>query len=196
VAEKPAFASHEFGQYTTEALAKAGTVRLPCPPPALGTLYLGIPASSDRRRNPDLPAVPLQYFLRLVQDVSQNLVITRIIDLKELRGVSLPVVPTPKDGPSRVFKTVNDITDEITNAISALTKADKADSKKRGEYEVLLFEKAVIYVPESAPVLLRGRYEIGVSAAEAAEYADYLMREQCICPMDPRHHRFPVCAES
>ena len=181
--EKTAFPSHEYGQHTTEALAKAGTVQFPCPPPASGKLYLGInPDFSDGHRNPDLPSVSPQYFLRLVHIVSQQLVITRIIDLKELRGVSLPAAPTTKDGASRVFRTVNDFTEEITNAISALTKAE---SKKPGEYEVVLFEDAVIYVPESAPVLLRIQYELGVSAAEAAEYADLLMREQCKCPMDP-----------
>jgi hypothetical protein len=194
VDEKKAFPSHEYGQYTTEALAMAGTVRFPCPPPASGKLYLGInPDFSDRHRNPDLPSVAPQYFLRLVQNVSQKLVITRIIDLKELRGVSLPAVPTTKDGASRVFRTVNDITDEITNAISALTKAK---SNERGEYEVVLLKDAVIYVPESAPVLLRGLYELGVSAAEAAEYADLLMREQCMCPMDPSPIRIPQSAES
>jgi hypothetical protein len=193
VDEKTPFPSHQFGQYTTEALAQAGTVQLPYPPPATGKLYLGInPDFSDRRKNPDVPSVAPQYFLRLVQKVSQKLAITRIIDLKELRGVSLPAAPTTKDRASRVFRTVNDIADDITKAISALTKAE---SKKRGEYEVVLFEDAVIHVPESAPVLLRGQYESGVSAAEAAEYAELAMKEYyCKCHMDPPPR--PLSAES
>jgi hypothetical protein len=125
--------------------------------------------------------------------VSQKLVITRIIDLKELSGVSLPVAPTTKNGASRVFRTVNDISDKITNAISALTKAE---SQKHGEYEVVLFEDAVICVSESAPVLLRSLYELGVSAAEAAEYTDLLVREKCICTTDPYPIRIPLSAES
>jgi hypothetical protein len=61
VEEKTAFPSHEYGQYTTEALAKAGTVGLPCPPPASGKLYLGTNLDfSDRRRNLDLPSVTPQ----------------------------------------------------------------------------------------------------------------------------------------
>ena len=55
----------------------------------------------------------------------------------------------------------------------------KADS---GVYEVCLFEDAVIYVPESAPVFLRIQYEFGVSAAEAAENVERLDVDPKVLP--------------
>jgi hypothetical protein len=178
--KKTAFPSHEFGQSAKEALAKAQTVALPGPTPARGKLYLGInPDFIDRRTNPALPSGDPAYFLRLVQVVSQKVMVTRILDLKELRGVSLPL--TTPAGDSREFRTVNEITDKITDAINALTKAA---STKREEYEVCLFEDAVIYVHESAPVFLQVQYEFGVSAFEAVDHVDTMQKIGCPCPTD------------
>ena len=193
--EKNASPSDQFGPATREAIAKAGTVELPSPRPASGQLYLGInPDFIDRSSNPDLPSGAPHYFLRLVQHVSQNVVITRIVDLKELRGVSLPAkegTPPAKEGTARrEFRTVNDIAKDITAAISTLTKAAES---KRGVYEVCLFEDAVIYVPESAPVVIRINKEFGVSAAEAGEGVESLYSPGCPCPTE---HRSPTRASS
>jgi hypothetical protein len=186
VDEKQAVPSHEFGQATKEALAKATTVMLPSPPPASGRLFIGI----NPDFNPDLPFGSPHFFLRLVQTVSPKQVIMRIVDLNELRGVSLPAPSTDEDRALRVFRTVNDIADVIKTTTDSLTAAEVA---KRGVYEVCLFEDAVIYVPEWAPVFLRIQYELGVSAVEAAENVDSLIpTSRCLCPMPT----YPLFAQS
>jgi hypothetical protein len=172
--EKTAVRSNQFGQATMVALAKAATVMLPYPRPASGRLYIGINPDFD----PELPGGSPKFFLRLVQTVSPNQVITRIVDLNELRGISLPAPSTKEVGPSREFRTVNGIAKEIGTATDILTKAEHTE---RGVYEVCLFEDAVIFVLESAPVVIQIHYEFGVSAAEAADNVELIMRPQCIC---------------
>jgi hypothetical protein len=176
VDEKKPFPSAHFGTATREALAKAGTVELPSPRPASGRLYLGINPDSD----PELPSGAPHYFLRLVQIVSPNVVITRIVDLKEFRGVSVPA-PTKEDTARRKFQTVNEIAKHIAGAISNLTNVA---GSKREVYEVCLFEDAVIYVLESAPVFIRINKEFGVSAAEAGEYVERQYIYGCTCVME------------
>ena len=171
--EKTAFPSDELGQSTKEALARAGTVRLPYPPPASGRLFLGINPDFDA----NLPSGTPQFFLRLVQTVSQKQVITRILGLAELRGISLPASSRTEGGPSREFRTVNDIADDIKGAIRTLTEAERT---KPGVYEVCLFEDAVIFVRESAPVFLRIQYEFAVNAVEAAENVDGLIMKAAV----------------
>jgi hypothetical protein len=156
------------------------TVGLPSPPPASGKLYVGInPGHIAPLSHPDLPSGAPLYFLRLVQNVSRYVVITRIVDLKELRGVSLPA-PTKEDTARREFRTVNEVADQIIGATTTLTNAV---STKRGEYEVCLFDDAVIYVPESAPVFLRIDKGFAVSAAEAADDVENYYH-RCPCPME------------
>ena len=154
---------------------------LPYPPPATGKLYIGINPDHippDWKLGLQLAGSP-RFFLRVVQVVSPKVVITRIVDLKELRGVSLPVASTNEGGPSREFKTASGIQKAITDAVNKLVEAEK---KKPGVYEILLYDDAVICVPESAPVFLRVKYEFAVSALEAAENVDALIASLSGCP--------------
>jgi hypothetical protein len=172
------YPSTEFGQTTKDALAQAGTVKFPYPPPASGPLFIGI--------NPDyeeeLPSGSPHYFLRVVQTVSPRQAITRIVDLDDLRGVDLPTPSAKEDRPPRVFRTPHGIAKDIKEAKDRL---DHAVRNKRGVYEVCLFEDAVIYVSETAPVYLRIQYEFGVTAAEAAENIEYLLPTAGCC--DRKH---------
>jgi hypothetical protein len=192
------FPSVEFGKATRDTLAKAGTVRLPYPPPASGPLFIGIYPDAK----PELRSRPPRFFLRVVQKVSPIQVITRIVDLDELRGISLPATPVEegtappakegtappakegtappaKEGKApREFRTVDCIDREIAQAKERLIEASKLEA---GVYEEYLFEDAVIYVREAAPVFLRLQYEFGVSAAEAAENVDRLVPQSGCC---------------
>jgi hypothetical protein len=175
--------SNPFSRDSLEALAKVGTVKLPHPHPASGRLYIGINPDSNPDSNPNLPAGPPKFFLRLVQTVSTKQVVTRIVDLKELRGISLPATSTEKGKTSRKFHTVNDreIADQIREKTSSLMLAERTES---GVYEVVLFEDAIILVPESAPTVVQIQFEFGVTAAEAAEHVDLLvnpLRGGCKC---------------
>lgn len=94
----------------------------------------------------------------------------------------MPRSSKTENGALREFRTMSAIKAEITRAAKKLTDAE---AKKPGVYEVCLYEDAVIYVPESAPVLLRIQYEFGVSAVEAAEHVDHLIEGRtCPCPTD------------
>jgi hypothetical protein len=179
VNQKGVFLSNQFGQTTKDALAKAGTVALPCPSPATGRLYLGINPDFD----PHLAGGSPKFFLRLVQTVSAKQVITRIVDLNELRGIGLPIQPTKDGRTAREFRTVNGIAKEIGAATDSLTRAEQGE---RGVYELCLFEDAVIYVPESAPVFVQIQYEFGVCAAEAAENVEFtgMSHYGCVCQAD------------
>jgi hypothetical protein len=176
--QKIAFPSNHFSRTTMEVLAKGGTVMLPYPPPASGRLFIGI----NPDFNADLPGGSPKFFLRLVQTVSPKQVITRIVDLNELRGISLPVPPNTECTTSREFRTVNEIATEIKEAKGTLTAAETA---KRGVYEVCLFADAVIFVRELAPTFVKIEYEFGVSAAEAAENVDFrVVGGSCKCGGD------------
>jgi hypothetical protein len=271
VDESTVFPSPEFCPAAQEILAKVGTVILPCPPPASGKLYIGINPDFDS----DFPLASPEFFLRLVQTVSPKRVITRIFDLNDLRGISLPAPETPDGKAPRVFRTVGQFADaiqdrkrslkaarrrlqslapvsdpsdlpasgknliilalvggvfhlrvfdndgdkivdtdetqlpgkakkirEIRSKIPASWNGDEIGMKDQdcliaavislfcqcpeicpGVYEVCLHEDAVVYVRESAPVLLRFQYEYGVTAEESAEYVcPPFDREICPCP--------------
>jgi hypothetical protein len=177
VANAP-FPSSEFDPTTKGALAKAGTVTFPWPPPASGPLYLGINPDS----NPDLPSGSPPFFLRVVQNVSPKQVVTRIVALDELRGISLPDAAAKPAGSSRTFQTVNGIAQQIADAKTSLINANR---QQTGVYEVLLFDDAIIYVGEDAPAVVRVLY--GVPAGDAAENVGQLTRPQSCC------HKPPLC---
>jgi hypothetical protein len=155
---------------------------LPHPPPATGKVFIGI---NPDHIPPDFKAGlqltgPPRFFLRVVQVVSPKFLMNRIIDLKELRGVSVPVASKKEGGASREFKTVSGIQKLIADAVEKLVEAEK---KKAGVYEVLLFDDAVICVPESAPVFLSVKLEFAVNALEAAENVNALIGStSCPCP--------------
>jgi hypothetical protein len=183
--KKSVFPSDEFGPCEREILARATTVMLPYPPPASGRLFIGINPDfipPDSKLGLVLAGGP-KFFLRLVQVVSPTRVIIRIVDLEALRGVSLPT-----NAGLREFRTVSSIAADIASAVQKLTGAE---AKKSGVYEVCLFEDAVIFVPESAPVFVRIQQDFGVSAAEAAENVDGRIepRKGCGCTM---YVPFPV----
>jgi hypothetical protein len=176
VEKKTAVPSKHFSQATMEALARAGTVMLPYPPPASGLLCIGI----NPDYQPHLPGGSPKFFLRLVQIVSPKQVIIRIVDLNELRAISRPAASTKEGKTSREFRTVNEIAKEIEEATESLTRAEGTE---RGVYEVLLFEDAVIFIRESAPVVIQIQYEFGVTAGESAENVDQMaIHGKCYCP--------------
>jgi hypothetical protein len=177
VSNDTVFRSDEFGAAAKERLARATTVELPGPQVS-GALYLGLnPDCIAGDFRPDLPSGSPQFYLRSVQTVNRHQVITRIVDLTELRGVSVP----SKDCPgTREFKRVNDIARVIKAKADKLIKANKAAPGDQ-VYEVSLFEDAVISVCETAPVFVKVQCEFGVSAAEAAENVVNLIQTRQVC---------------
>jgi hypothetical protein len=119
VGENTAFPSREFGLEAVEALAKTCTICLPCPPPAVGKLYIGI----NPDFNSDFPWASPEYFLRLVQRVSPKQVITRILALDDLRGISVPASSSEQCESQPSFLAVNQFAAELQDCISKLKAA-------------------------------------------------------------------------
>jgi hypothetical protein len=115
-----------------------------------------------------LPTASPRFFLKSVQTLSAKHVVTRTFDLAELRAVNLPA--PPRDDyvfPLRETHLIEAaIADEIKRAQDLLRGAEAAGAKV---YELLLYDDAVLYVREEAPVLMHVVYEYGVPAAESAE---------------------------
>ncbi|MFO0958386.1 MAG: hypothetical protein U0800_13305 [Isosphaeraceae bacterium] len=182
------FVSKDYGAAAKEVLAKAGTVCLPYPPPASGRLYLGIDPTA-KPLGTDLSPGSHRFFLRLVHKSSESQTITRIVDLRELRGVGLPPGDDRCGGVGngwRVFRSTDQLAEILSVAAEKLKKvADGGTSPQ----EICVFEDAVIYVPEVAPVFTRIVQEYGVTAAESAEHASYARTDtpQCDCNLPAPH---------
>jgi hypothetical protein len=154
--------SGDFGPSQRLALALTGTVALPSPVPATARVFIGISPHHDAA----LPMASPRFFLKSVQTVSAKQVVTRIFDLAELRAVDLPAIPREDYVyPMRETHLIEGaIADEIKRAQDLLRGAEAAQPKV---YEVLLYDDAVLYVREEAPVLMHVVYEYGVPAAES-----------------------------
>jgi hypothetical protein len=166
MAEAP-IPSCEFGPSQKLAFALAGTVAIPSPFPAHGTVSIGIfPATGGADSAP-------RFFLKIVETASSRTIVTRLVALEDVRAVRLySGKGSIGESQSWTYKTIEELSGLIndkTNLLMGVAKSGLA-------YEVELFaEPAIVFVPESAPVLLR--YEIGVTAAVCAESAPATKRE-------------------
>jgi hypothetical protein len=160
------------------ALQLAGTVGLPSPSPATGSVEITT-SSSDSG-----------IYLRIVHRVSQKLTLIRYVGIDYVRaicthwevgeaagaakgGAAKPPVPT-----CWACKTPG----EFGPLLEQRLKAGKG-----GPFPLAWLEDAVVYVPEQAPVLMQ--VDVGLTAAESAEYypplaaglADPHWCEECRC---------------
>ena len=168
------FPTIDFGPSQRIALALAGTVALPSPPPATGRVFIGLNPIAEARSAPALGHVTYalglpRYFLRSVQTVSDQQTITRILALDEMRAVKLPTgsVSSGTDEHSKIMP-ASEIAAEIERIKRELEESRPKD--EQGLFETLWYPEAVLYVREAAPVFVRIQYELGLTAAEAAEH--------------------------
>lgn len=153
------------------AFRLAGTVRLPSPAPASGPVSLVVKPRPDGH-GPDL-------YLKVVHNRNLRAQVCRTISLKDVVAIQSPAfAPTNGNGnghanghgPVRPSATVR-VGHEVLALVEAEVARQKAALKGRfasqaGEFP--LFDDAVLYVPESAPVLLSSH--AGMTAAESAGY--------------------------
>jgi hypothetical protein len=141
----------------TELLHLAGTVRLPSPPPATGTVSIADFNASTLD--------PASIVLRLTHKVSDSLDLSRLIHLTDVRGIRAlwepPSLATPH--PARTFKKAA----EVVAAAVAFLKATPNNP--------IWLTEAVVYVGESTPLVLV--VEAALSAAESAEYYPPIVRK-------------------
>lgn len=155
------------------ALLLGGAVRLPGPAPATGVLSILPPASS--------PTEPGQIFLRIDHPVSPRLKISRVVRLLDVRAASgiVRAVKSAKS-PATTPAEPSQLTDRqlVAAAVERLAKAGKS-----GGAPIPWMDRAVLYLPESAPVLMT--VEAGLTAAESAEYYPPLGRSTTVSAPTP-----------
>jgi hypothetical protein len=162
LAKQKSIQTTEFTDEHKATLALAGTVAMPSPFPASARMFVGI--------KPNPPADDPHY-LKIVERVGDKHTVTRLLSLKDLRAVRLR--PSDSEAYDDVreweLKTREQLQAELATATSGLP------AKPATAHEVPLFDEAeqegVVYVPETAPVLVRT--EFGVLAGEAADVGRY-----------------------
>jgi hypothetical protein len=178
VPEKP-YPTSEFTCENKAAQALAGTVALPSPFPASGRIFIGIKPRLDE-------TIPEQYYVKIVETINDKFIVTRLVNLEDFRAVRLRPESGRYDNMREwTLKTAEDMHKELEEAKYQLKEA--AGGSFSG-FELLLFperkeqgydaglkhrdvarteRQGVVYVPETAPVLVRT--EQGLPAAEAVE---------------------------
>jgi hypothetical protein len=162
----------DFGEDQQQAFGLAGTIALPSPFPAFGRLVVVRIArpkavSSQKSAQVKKSEDNATCILKLVQAVSEKLLVTRFVSPEDVRSVR--VVPGGAN-------TADPNSWELLDGAELRAKVLKIDwgnaaKEERGSHEVELFRTAVLYVPESVQVLVR--LEFGLPAALSVENALY-----------------------
>lgn len=150
----------------------AGTVPLPSPFPASGPVWIAFQRPAGGK--------PIYVFLKVIHHVAPRLRIARLVRLEDVRGIRIlkscepaaaaptesrrPAVAPPPADHSAACEweqwSVADLHARVRDAV------DKHEPKSDDEFP--LFPNAILYVPETAPVLMQ--VDAGMTAAESAEY--------------------------
>jgi hypothetical protein len=144
----------EFHTCHHDALTLAGTVALPSPYPACGEVSVVVSRHGE----------DFEVFVKILQVVSERRIITRFVrpeDIRAIRGYPASAGGGgPETWPVLGIKKLQGELDKKSKELIAKAKTGIFD-------ESSWFSAAVVYVPESAPVLHRN--EVGVTAAVSAE---------------------------
>ncbi len=171
----------EFHPSHLTALTLAGTVPLPSPYPACGSVSVVIvPHGED-----------FEVFVKIVQVVSDRRIITRFVRPEDVRAIRAHPEGTngygPESWPVRGSKTIQGELDRRSEDLLA--------GARTGVFtESLWYHSAIVYVPESAPVLHRN--DVGVTAAVSAEEVGFSDGFSGCCHPPPRRssNRRPAAA--
>jgi hypothetical protein len=183
LADEPIEQTCEFGSEQRAAFALIGTIPLPSPFPASARISIGIMPKPEKHGADPTP----RFFLKLVEHVGNKKVVTRLVSLKDVRAVRFRSgTGTSNDPWVWALMTCEDLFEDLEKARKRLNSisGDPGSASARLSYEQHLPYGAdgVVYVPETAPVLVRT--EFGVPAAEAYESARLfqLRGERGCCP--------------
>ena len=146
------------------SLLLAGTVALPSPFPAAGRLSVGVHVH-DEGDDPEI-------FLEIEQVVDVHRTIFRILRFEDVRAIrasdgSIPAHEAP-------LLTARQIASKVGEKSKLLANGRK---EAGGPGKELLFKQAIVYVPETCPVL--HRVHLGLTAGESAE--DFGVQGQVGC---------------
>jgi hypothetical protein len=162
----------DFGADQQRAFDLAGTIALPSPFPAFGRLLVVRVArpktvTSQNPTQGNNPEDNASYILKLVQTVSEKLLVTRFVSPGDVRSARVVAgAASTADPNSWQLIDGNELRAE-------LLKIDwgNAAKEERSSHELELYAAAVLYVPESVQVLVR--LEFGLPAALSVENALY-----------------------
>jgi hypothetical protein len=141
------------------AFRLAGTVGLPSPYPATGSISVVVKLARDPK--------DWQVFLRIVHRLNLKLKIVRLVEWDDVRGILARWKPAPETpqgaAPGWSVKLGEDLRGQVYDQVQK-EKKDKVE----GWFELKWLSEAIVYVPESAPVYMQ--VGVGLTAAESAEY--------------------------
>jgi hypothetical protein len=162
----------DFGTDQQQAFDLAGTVGLPSPFPSVGRLLVvrtARPRAAPSQKSAEGKSSEgnATYILKLVQTVSEKLLVTRFVSPDDVRSVRV-IARAANSADPNSWQLIDG-----ADFRAELPRIDwgNAVKEERGSFEIELYTAAVLYVPESARVLVR--LEFGVPAALSVENALY-----------------------
>jgi hypothetical protein len=164
------------------AIKLAGTVALPSPFPASGAVSIVVAPEDGEHET----------YLRIVQAITAKRIITRFVRLADVRAIKAPTTPGSPEGPE-TWALIGP--KQIQRMIADMEKKLRASASKSGaSTESEWLPSAIVYVPESAPVLHRN--DVGVTAAVSAEEVAFSELHEPIRPCSIHHAAFACPAKS
>jgi hypothetical protein len=175
------------------AYSLAGTIALPSPYPATGSICI-VPGP-----RPEADDSSRDVYLKVIHRVSYRLKISRLVALEDVRAILAPSASwaevSASDDESEGQRDQDDrpetaspvpsspqkgwvvkVGDEVRGLVDEWLKGD-GDAEEAAPYEEACWlEGAIVYVPEAARVLMN--VEVGMTAAESAEYYPPLTTRQ------------------
>ena len=173
-----------YGDAQITALALAGTVALPSPFPASARISMVIsPEPSE-----DGTSTEQRFSLKLVEVIGDKLVVTRFVRVEHVRAIRFRLGRNTNEDPwTWQLKTSRELYADFRATEHELKTYSQTFNNAR---EKISFEqnlksgtRAIVYVPEIAPVLVRT--EVAVVAAQAVDNASSYWApyaKACWCP--------------
>jgi len=165
-----------FSLHHRAALALAGTIPLPSPFPASGRVYLvGVSKSHETNGNGHKNGV--DFYLKSVQVISERNIVSRTLEIDSVRAIGFSGGAEHNGHEKHRERDSGDWTiiplDESSKVGEAMRRlSDAQGQSENGSLEILLYDRAVLYVHEAAPVL--HHQELGITAAVSAEAGSML----------------------
>jgi hypothetical protein len=170
-----------YGDAQIAALTLAGTVALPTPFPASARISIVMsPELSE-----DGISTEQRFSLKLVEVIGDKLIVTRFVSLENVRAIRFCSGSNTKDDPwiwqLKISKELSVDFNSTKEELKAHSETfTSAGTKFSFEHALGSGTRGTVYVPETAPVLVRT--EVAVVAAQAVDIANPAAIRICPCP--------------
>jgi hypothetical protein len=141
------------------AFRLAGTVGLPSPYPATGSVYVVVRLAKE--------AKDWEVFLRIVHRLNVKVKIGRLVQWHDVRAILARWKPASETPPAAAPVWAVKLAEELRGHVYDQIQKEKKE-KVEGWFEFKWLSEAIVYVPESASVYMQ--VGVGLTAAESAEY--------------------------